>query len=220
MSLSKPRPQRSTIWQLYTNRALKELWNPLKLQQHSWIKPLRITAQKGEEDSFIICVHHPIPKLALLSTKNKLPRASLPQNRLLGWATSFPTLSGHCMNVLHQFHPTPAGKVNSFRDGRERRGEAGAARSNHTAGVIIAPSDLICRQTDSFPHGKPRASRAASDPLQISWLLTHRYSHVHWCQLPESFSIHTPQPRPPLGPRICIGSHPRPVRPLKFKTSA
>ena len=51
------------------------------------------------------------------------------------------------MNVLPQFHPTPAGKANSYRDGQERRGEAGAARSNHTAGVTIAPSDLICRQT-------------------------------------------------------------------------
>ena len=92
-----------------TNTALGDLRTPFKkLHQHSRIKSLRITTQRGSRNSFLFPVssHPPGCHCSAPGRNTQLKRDSLTRKGSAGWATSFPCLAGHSWKGLLGLHLT------------------------------------------------------------------------------------------------------------------
>ena len=92
-----------------TNTALGDLRTPFrKLHQHSRIKSLRITTQRGSRNNFLFPVssHPPGCHCSAPGRNTQHKRDALIRKGSAGWVTSFPCFAGHSWKGLLGLRPT------------------------------------------------------------------------------------------------------------------
>lgn len=174
-----------------TNTALGGLRTPFrKLHQHSRIKSLRTTTQRGSRNSILFPVssHPPGCHCSAPGRNTQHKKDSLIRKGSAGWDTSFPCLAGHSWKGLLGLHPTQSPAKLRW---------IGVAANKKSRGL---PVSAIQWEWPQFPvtcytEKNQQPAQPPKSPCKCHQFKTHWYSHCrHYQVLPQALPQLLPEP--------------------------